>query len=93
MLLNFTITELWNNFKALERPFLIRSGNRAEQVRKGDYWGDRDVGGSGDEKGGGGRKRDKSVKNTMGMEGTLSCVVVDRTLKRNWISSRDVSQR
>ena len=42
-LLHATICELWGQFKALERPFLIRSGSRAEAVRRGDYWGEEDV--------------------------------------------------
>ena len=42
-LLMQTTEKLWLDFKELERPFLIRSGSRAEAVRKGDYWGDSDV--------------------------------------------------
>lgn len=42
-LLEATIQDLWIDFKRLERPFLIRSGLRAEEVRKGGYWSSDDV--------------------------------------------------
>ena len=43
VLLSNTIEEIWQQFKHLERPFLIKDPVRAEQVRKGDYWGENDV--------------------------------------------------
>ncbi len=42
-LLHRTIKELWTQFKELERPFLVKSGRRAEEIRKGDYWAESDV--------------------------------------------------
>jgi hypothetical protein len=41
--LHRTIKGLWVEFKNLERPFLVASGRRAEEIRKGDYWGESDV--------------------------------------------------
>jgi hypothetical protein len=38
-----TIKDLWTEFKNLERPFLVASGRRAEEIRRGDYWGESDV--------------------------------------------------
>ena len=43
MLLNATIKDLWVEFKNVERPFLIRNPLRAEEVAKGDYWGESDL--------------------------------------------------
>ncbi|EXJ84120.1 hypothetical protein A1O3_04787 [Capronia epimyces CBS 606.96] len=42
-LLESTINDLWQQFKNVERPFLIRDPMRAEQVQRGDYWGESDV--------------------------------------------------
>jgi hypothetical protein len=42
-LLEVTIEELWIEFKRLERPFLIRSGFRAEEVQRGGYWSSDDL--------------------------------------------------
>lgn len=42
-LLEVTINNLWQEFKKVERPFLIGNPLRAEQVRKGDYWGQSDI--------------------------------------------------
>ena len=42
-LLSLTIDSIWQEFKNLERPFLIRNPFRAEEVRKGDYWGESDI--------------------------------------------------
>lgn len=42
-LLHRTVKDLWTEFKNLERPFLVASGKRAEEIRKGDYWGESDV--------------------------------------------------
>ena len=42
-LLHRTIKELWIQFKDLERPFLVKSGRRAEEIRKGDYWAESDI--------------------------------------------------
>jgi hypothetical protein len=42
-LLEVTIEDLWLEFCALERPFLIRRGLRAEAVARGDYWSDDDI--------------------------------------------------
>lgn len=42
-LLSLTISDLWQEFKNVERPFLIRNPFRAEEVRRGDYWGDSDI--------------------------------------------------
>lgn len=38
-----TIKDLWAEFKNLERPFLVASGRRAEEIRRGDYWGESDL--------------------------------------------------
>jgi hypothetical protein len=56
-LLEVTIEDLWLEFCALERPFLIKHGMRAEAVARGDYWSDDDIEAAGsvdDEKGGNG---------------------------------------
>jgi hypothetical protein len=42
-LLEYTVNDLWQQLKTIERPFLIRNPFRAEEVHKGDYWGDSDV--------------------------------------------------
>ena len=42
-LLMKTIDKLWMEFKTVERPFLIKSGRRAEAVKRGDFWGESDV--------------------------------------------------
>jgi hypothetical protein len=69
-LLMKTVDKLWFEFRELERPFLIKSGSRAEAVRKGDYWGESDIDEKaagklpGTEKKGGSGKR----TNAMGME-------------------------
>lgn len=42
-----TIRDLWLNFKALERPFLVRNPRRAREIQRGNYWGESDL----DEKG------------------------------------------
>ncbi len=42
-LLETTLGQLWQQFKNVERPFLIRNPTRAEAVQRGDYWGDSDV--------------------------------------------------
>lgn len=42
-LLEATIKELWQEFKNLERPFLIHNAFRAQEVRRGDYWGESDI--------------------------------------------------
>jgi len=42
-LLESTLAQLWQQFKNVERPFLIRNATRAEAVQRGDYWGDSDV--------------------------------------------------
>jgi len=42
-LLENTLSALWQQFKNVERPFLIKSPVRAEEVQRGDYWGDSDV--------------------------------------------------
>ena len=43
LLLNATIKDLWVEFRNVERPFLIKNPMRAEEVRKGDYWGESDL--------------------------------------------------
>ena len=43
LLLQSTIDKTWQQFKNVERPFLIKNPMRAEQVKKGDYWGDSDM--------------------------------------------------
>ena len=43
LLLNATIKDLWVEFRSVERPFLIRNPMRAEEVRKGDFWGESDL--------------------------------------------------
>lgn len=65
VLLSNTIEEIWQQFKHLERPFLIRDPLRAEQVRKGDYWGDSDVAEKPHVRPVG--KNEKRLKNRMGM--------------------------
>ena len=42
-LLSRTIKSLWTEFKGLERPFLVRDPRRAEEIARGDFWGDGDV--------------------------------------------------
>ncbi len=42
-LLEITMQDLWQEFKNVERPFLIKNPVRAEQVERGDYWGESDV--------------------------------------------------
>ena len=42
-LLMRTVDKLWMDFLELERPFLIKSGTRAEAVQRGDYWGEKDI--------------------------------------------------
>lgn len=42
-LLQSTIEKVWVDFKNVERPFLIKNPVRAEQVQRGDYWGESDV--------------------------------------------------
>ena len=42
-LLSLTINDLWQEFKKVERPFLIRNPLRAAEVHKGDYWGESDI--------------------------------------------------
>ena len=55
-LLNRTIKDLWNEFKSLERPFLVKNPRRAEAIARGDYWGEGDVDmGEKGERDGGGR--------------------------------------
>lgn len=75
-LLSLTISDLWIEFKNLERPFLIRNPRRAEEVRSGDFWGESDLD---DEKSRARRGRDresekppvgadeKKISNRMGM--------------------------
>ena len=43
MLLQSTIEKIWQEFRNVERPFLIKNPIRAEQVQKGDYWGESDL--------------------------------------------------
>ncbi len=43
LLLQSTIDKIWQEFRNVERPFLIKSPIRAEQVAKGDYWGESDL--------------------------------------------------
>ncbi|KAH8898251.1 hypothetical protein GQ53DRAFT_711446 [Thozetella sp. PMI_491] len=38
-----TLRDLWQRFKALERPFLVHSGIRAEAIRHGDVWREEDL--------------------------------------------------
>ncbi|KEF53364.1 uncharacterized protein A1O9_10339 [Exophiala aquamarina CBS 119918] len=42
-LLSLIISDLWQEFKDVERPFLIRNPFRAEKVRRGDFWGESDL--------------------------------------------------
>ena len=42
-LLSYTIRDLWLEFQRLERPFLVKGAMRAEAIRGGDYWSDKDV--------------------------------------------------
>jgi hypothetical protein len=42
-LMENTLNNLWQQFKNVERPFLIRDPVRAEKVQRGDYWGESDV--------------------------------------------------
>ncbi|KLU93178.1 hypothetical protein MAPG_12115 [Magnaporthiopsis poae ATCC 64411] len=37
------LRDLWQQFKALERPFLVASGRRAEAMRRGDGWTDKNL--------------------------------------------------
>jgi hypothetical protein len=65
-LLENTLNNLWQEFKNVERPFLIRNPVRAEEVRRGDYWGESDI----DEKPyarASGGSNDKKIKDRMGM--------------------------
>ncbi|KAK4935749.1 hypothetical protein LTR10_023249 [Elasticomyces elasticus] len=65
-LLENTMNNLWQEFKNVERPFLIKNPVRAEEVRRGDYWGESDV----DEKPYAKASRasnDKKIKDRMGM--------------------------
>ncbi|KIY04040.1 uncharacterized protein Z520_00732 [Fonsecaea multimorphosa CBS 102226] len=43
LLLQSSIEKLWLQFKNIERPFLIGNSLRAEQVQRGDYWGESDI--------------------------------------------------
>ena len=43
LLLQASIRDLWMEFKVLERPFLISKAQRAEEVRRGGYWGESDL--------------------------------------------------
>ncbi|KAL1860679.1 hypothetical protein Daus18300_009022 [Diaporthe australafricana] len=38
-----TVRDLWRQFKSLERPFLVSSGQRAEAIRNGDVWVEKDL--------------------------------------------------
>ena len=38
-----TIKDLWQSFKSLERPFLVRNPRRAREIQRGDYWGESDI--------------------------------------------------
>ncbi|KAF9874675.1 hypothetical protein CkaCkLH20_07812 [Colletotrichum karsti] len=38
-----TLRDLWRNFKELERPFLVASGQRAEAIHNGASWGENDL--------------------------------------------------
>lgn len=38
-----TIRDIWRNFKALERPFLVRSGVKAEAIHRGGMWAEDDL--------------------------------------------------
>ncbi|KAJ0116785.1 hypothetical protein J7T55_009936 [Diaporthe amygdali] len=38
-----TVRDLWRQFKSLERPFLVSSGTRAEAIRNGDVWVEKDL--------------------------------------------------
>ena len=42
-LIQSTVEKIWQEFRNVERPFLIKNPVRAEQVAKGDYWGESDV--------------------------------------------------
>jgi hypothetical protein len=44
MLLNSTIRALWRQFKAVERPFLVRDPRQAKVMKRADLWGDDDDG-------------------------------------------------
>jgi hypothetical protein len=68
-LLMRTVDKLWMDFREIERPFLIRSGRRAEEVKRGDFWEDDDIVDE-KEKLPGTPKRDGDGKrtNAMGME-------------------------
>ena len=65
-LLEITIRDLWQEFRNVERPFLIRSPLRAEAVQRGDYWGESDVDEKPYAKPSGG-SNEKRVKDRMGM--------------------------
>ncbi|KIW38815.1 uncharacterized protein PV06_08654 [Exophiala oligosperma] len=42
-LLESTLNGMWQQFRNIERPFLIRNPVRAEKVQRGDWWGESDV--------------------------------------------------
>ncbi|KIW21541.1 hypothetical protein PV08_02121 [Exophiala spinifera] len=42
-LLETTLNGMWQQFRNIERPFLIRNPVRAEEVQRGDWWGESDV--------------------------------------------------
>ena len=72
-LLEKTLNNLWQEFKNVERPFLIKSPARAEAVQRGDYWGESDIDEKPYAKAGRGSK-DRKIKDRMGMaEAGLSC--------------------
>ena len=64
-LLEITLNDLWQEFKNVERPFLIKSSLRAEAVQRGDYWGESDLDEKPYAKPSGGNE--KQIKNRMGM--------------------------
>ena len=74
MLLQSTIEKTWQQFKDVERPFLIRNPLRAEAVTKGDYWGESDL----DEKPGATPDR---ARDRMDMEAGLSSDPKQRTYR------------
>ncbi|EXJ78816.1 hypothetical protein A1O1_09218 [Capronia coronata CBS 617.96] len=61
--LKSNLNDLWQQFKNVERAFLIRDPFRTEQVQKGDYWGESDVDEKAYARPGGGRSGERSVKN------------------------------
>jgi hypothetical protein len=42
-LLQTTVEKMWQEFKNIERPFLIKNPARAEAIQRGDYWGESDL--------------------------------------------------